>query len=60
MNNKIVEMRLKNGYSQSQFAKMLNIGVSTLCNYEKGYRKYPIHILKAIAKIFDCKIDDLV
>lgn len=37
--NRLREARIKSGYSQTQLAQILGIGLSTLSNYEAGIRE---------------------
>ncbi len=48
------------GFKQKVLAEKLNISRSALCQYEKGKRKVPVHILKKMAEIFCCSVDDLL
>lgn len=49
----IKEIRMKTGMSQTEFAKHLDIPVSTIRNWEQGIRKPPIYVLSLIKKVLE-------
>ena len=54
------ELRLKKGLSQEQLAKQLNISSVAICQYELGKRCPNASILKKLAQVLDCSVDDLL
>lgn len=59
MNIKLETLRIKNDYSQSEMAKMLDIPVSTYYVYETGKRKVPIDVAQKIAEILNEDINNI-
>lgn len=57
--NKLKTLRLKNGYTQSDLAKMLNLTPKAISFYENNQREPNIETLKKIANIFDVTLDYL-
>ena len=58
-------MGLKNrrvalGISRADLASQIGVNANTVWRYEKGEREPCVDILKRIAEIFGCTIDDLV
>lgn len=47
----IKEMRMQAGFSQSQFAKYLNIPLFDIQNWEQGRRNPPIYVINMIYRI---------
>ena len=58
--NQIMILRKASGMSQSQLAKKLNVGSSTVGMYEQGRRTPAIDILIEMANIFEVSLDYLV
>ncbi|KXU13652.1 Phage repressor [Streptococcus oralis] len=56
--NKIKEYRKQKGWSQIELAEKLDVGKSTIANYEKGYRTPRQRLLFKIADLFNTSIDD--
>jgi len=55
-NEKLKELRLKNGWSQEQFSRKLNIATRTYTYYEKG-EKYPsVEVLIQMSKLLNVGI----
>lgn len=54
------ELRIKSGFTQSQIAKVLNIDRSTYSYYEIGKTTPDVSTLMALAKIFNISIDNLL
>lgn len=50
-------LRKDMGYTQSDLAKLLNIGQTTIANYESGHRTPDISKIKEIANLFNVSID---
>ena len=59
MKIKLETLRIKNGYTQSEMAKKLDIPVSTYYVYETGKRKVPTDVAKQIAKILKEDINNI-
>ena len=54
------DFRKKSGLSQSQLAKKLNVSQQSISQWENGTREPSIEMLKKLAEIFGCTIDELV
>ena len=52
--------RIKKGLSRAALASQIGVEAHTVFRYENGDRHPDIEILKAISKILDCTIDDLI
>lgn len=50
-------LRKDMGYTQSDLAKLLNIGQTTIANYESGQRTPDISKIKEVANLFNVSID---
>ncbi len=53
-------LRKSNGYTQKELAKLLNLGQTTIANYENGIRIPDIIKLEEIADLFEVSIDYLL
>jgi len=51
--------RTNAGYTQEAAAKALNITKSTLASYEMGKTLPKINMVKAIAALYECSVDDI-
>lgn len=60
INERLRELRIKSGYTQSQIAKILNIDRSTYSYYEIGKTTPDISVLMTLAKIFNISISELL
>lgn len=60
INERLRELRVKSGYTQSQIAKILNIDRSTYSYYEIGKTMPDISVLMTLAKIFNIPINELL
>lgn len=58
--NKIKYQRQRNGLSQGDLAKKINVSRSTVACWETNKAMPRIGTLKKISKVFKCKIDDLL
>lgn len=58
--NRIKELRLKNGWLQSDLALRLNTKPQTVSRYEKGERGLDVETLFQLCDIFDCTADYLL
>ena len=54
---KITYLRKEKGLTQQQLAKKLNIGCSTVANYEKDYRTPDLDTLKSLCEFFNVSSD---
>ena len=57
--NIIAELRKKAGMTQLKLSEFLNVDRSTVAKWESGEAKPTADKLPKIAKILNCKIDDL-
>lgn len=57
---RLKEMRIKRGYTQDEFAKMINISPSSISLYENGDREPSISMLKTISETLDVSSDYLL
>lgn len=57
---KLKKKRKENGFTQKDIAEILSISVRTYMNYEQGVRTIKIPILKQLAALFKCSVDDLI
>lgn len=57
---RIRRLRREKDISQEQLGKMLNVGKTTISNYETGYSSPDNETLKKLAEIFDCTTDYLL
>ena len=60
INERLRELRIKSGYTQSQIAKILNIDRSTYSYYEIGKTMPDISVLVTLAKVFNISISELL
>lgn len=56
----IKKIRLSKNINQKQFAKMLNIPISTLANYENNHRKPNIDILKKMSALLNISVNEIL
>ena len=47
-------------FSQTELAKLVGVGRTSITNLELGKQRIPIHQLFGIAQALDCSIDELV
>lgn len=57
---KLREMRLSKNMKVKDIAKLLQVSEVSIYYYENGKRKPDYLILQKLAKIFECKVDDLI
>ena len=57
---RIQQLHARNGYTQEEFAKMLNIDRSNLSRIESGKRGCSLDLLVQLSDLFDVSLDDLV
>lgn len=55
--SRLRSLRKDMGYTQSDLAKLLNIGQTTIANYESGHRTPDISKIKEVANLFNVSID---
>lgn len=60
INERLRELRVKCGYTQSQVAKLLNIDRSTYAYYETGKTRPDVSSLLMLSKIFNIPINELL
>lgn len=53
MNERLLELRKALGLSQAQFGKKLNVGNTTIANYEKGIRPLTDRTIADICRVFN-------
>lgn len=56
----IRQLRSEQGWTQKQLSEKLNVGKTTVSNYETGYSEPDLEILSKISKLFDVSIDYLL
>ncbi len=57
---KLREMRLSKKMKVKDIAKLLQVSEVSIYYYENGKRKPDYLVLQKLAKIFECKVDDLI
>lgn len=57
---KLTELRLANNMSQIELSKKVGVTDSAICQYESGKRMPNIKMLKKIATVFNCSVDELL
>lgn len=57
---KIKKLRVENGMKQTDLARELNVGGTTISNYETGYNTPDVFTLRKIARMFDVSIEYLL
>ena len=60
INERLRELRIKSGYTQSQIAKILNIDRSTYSYYEIGKTMPDLSALVTLARIFNISLNELL
>lgn len=60
INERLRELRIKSGYTQSQIAKILNIDRSTYSYYEIGKTMPDVSSLLTLSKVFNISISELL
>lgn len=58
--NDIKRYRLAAKMKQSDLAKLLAIGQTTISNWETGYTEPDFASLRKMSELFDCSIDELL
>lgn len=53
-------LRITNNYTQKKLANLLNLGQTTIANYEKGSRVPDVYKLEQIADLFHVSLDYLI
>lgn len=59
MREKLIEVRIKRGYTQEQMARNLNVARTTYTGYEKGNVAPSLEVALNIKKILNYKNDDI-
>ena len=60
---KLLAERIKakrQGMSQEDVAKRIGVSRTTLINIESGDQSVPLHVLLALAHVFQCRLEDLL
>lgn len=57
---RIQTLRARNGYTQEQFAKVLNIDRSNLSRIETGVRSCSLELLVQLSELFEVSLDYLI
>lgn len=57
---RLIELRKQNGYTQQKVAEVLNIKQPSYIRYEKGYAEPSLENLVKIADLFDVSVDYLL
>lgn len=60
INERLKQLRKENGLTQTELAKKLNIGQTTIAAYENGTHDPQIFSLIAYANFFNCSVDYLL
>ena len=60
INERLKQLRKENGLTQTELAKKLNIGQTTIAAYENGTHDPQIFSLVAYANFFNCSVDFLL
>ncbi len=59
MNNRVRELREARGWSQQALAEVLDVSRQTVISIEKGRYAPSLPLAFAIARVFDCRIEDV-
>ena len=57
---RLKELRMENGLKRSEFAKAVNLPVTTIANYENETRQAPYELLFVFAAFFEVSVDYLL
>ena len=57
---RIQQLRIQNGYTQEEFAKILNIDRSNLSRIESGKRSCSLELLVQLSSLFNVTLDYLI
>lgn len=52
--------RLEKGWTQAYIAEKLWVAKNTISQYEKGLREPRLALLKRMAQLLECKVDELI
>lgn len=58
--NSLVKLREKQGLTQTKLSALVGVKSNTISQYESGKREPSIIVLKKIAKVLNCTVDDLL
>ncbi|MFI8658028.1 helix-turn-helix domain-containing protein [Priestia megaterium] len=59
--NSIKEKRLEKGWTQLELAKKSGVSQASICQIERGNRRYPTHEnIKKIAKALEIRMEELI
>ena len=57
---RIKELRLENGMTQTQLAEKIGVATNTISQYEKGLSKTSIDVIANLADVFETSTDYLL
>lgn len=57
---KLKDIRKERGVTQPWVAMKLGVARNTVCQWEKGLRTPNLEMLKKLAELFNCTIDELL
>ena len=57
---KLKEYRIRKGMTQEAVAESVGLTNKAICNYEKGIREPNIDMIKRLADLLDCTVDELL
>ena len=57
---KIKKLRVKNGFSQREVAKYLDVSPSIISGYETGERTPSVEMLLSLSNLYQCSTDNLL
>lgn len=60
LHEKLRELREKNGISQADVAKRLNVAPATISGYERGERTPSLETMLGLSYIYNCSVDYLL
>ena len=58
--NKIKELRVEKGFTQSELAALLGVNQTAVGKYERGELEPNNHILIKLSQIFECTVDYII
>lgn len=58
--SKFATLRMSKGMTQEQIANAIGVTITTIARWESGLRSPSIQAVRAIARAFNCTIDEVV
>lgn len=58
--SKLLNMRKSKNLSQEEVAAKIGVRANTISQYELGKRNPNVRMLKALAEVLNCKVEDLI